>query len=68
MLQCDSSGDMLNAAVHYELESTRALAAAERAVTVEERMRHLERADHYAKLASAQHRRFKLYEFSAHRQ
>jgi len=54
---------MLHAAEHYELESKRAFEAAERAATINDRIRHLEAAQRYAKLASAERRRFNIYSF-----
>ena len=55
---------MLYAAEHYELESQRALDAAKRAATFNERARHLEAAQRYAKMASAERQRSNIYEFS----
>jgi hypothetical protein len=45
---------MLRAAEHYELERKRALDAAERAATSDERIRHLIKAHDYARMASAE--------------
>ena len=45
---------MLRAAEHYELERKRALDAAERAATFDERIRHLVKAHDYARMANAQ--------------
>jgi uncharacterized membrane protein YqiK len=45
---------MLHAAEHYELEIEKAPKAAERAVTVTERRRHLETARRYAAFACAE--------------
>ena len=58
---------MLHAAEHYELESTRARDAAERAATFGERIRHLEKAQEFARMASAERKRSNVYEFSSHR-
>lgn len=52
---------MLNAAKHYELESTRAFEAADRAATIDERIRQLEKANEYARWASAERRRSNVY-------
>jgi hypothetical protein len=59
--------DMLHSAEHYELESTRALQAAEQANSVGQRIRLLQKAHEYAKMASAERRRSNVYEFSSHR-
>ncbi len=56
---------MLNAADHYELESKRAFAAAERAASLNERVRYLETAQRYAKLAYAERKRSNVYGFSS---
>jgi hypothetical protein len=45
---------MLRAAEHYELERKRALDAAERAATPNERIRNLVKAHDYARMAIAQ--------------
>ena len=45
---------MLHAAEHYELERKRALDAAERAATSNERIRHLIKAHDYAQMAIAE--------------
>jgi len=55
---------MLHAAEHYELESKRALDAAERAATLAERMRHLQSAREYAQMACAERKRSNIYGFS----
>jgi transcription elongation GreA/GreB family factor len=54
---------MLHATEHYELESKRALKAAERATTLHERIRLLETARRYAQLACAERRRSNVYAF-----
>ncbi len=54
---------MLHAEEHYQLESRRALAAAERAANFNERARHLEIARRYAGLASAERQRSTVYGF-----
>jgi hypothetical protein len=56
---------MLHAAEHYEVESKRALEAAERASTLHERIRCLETAHRYAQLACAERKQFNVYEFGA---
>jgi hypothetical protein len=58
---------VLHAAEHYELESLRARSAAERAATVSERIRHLEIAQRYAKLASGERKRSNVYGFNLNR-
>jgi hypothetical protein len=57
---------MLHAEEHYVLESKRALEAAERATTVDERIRHLATANRYIKLASAERKRSNVYGFTSH--
>ena len=52
---------MLNAAQHYELESTRAFEAAKRAATIDERIRLLAKAHEYARWASDERKRSKVY-------
>ncbi len=56
---------MLRAAEHYEHMSAQALNAAERAATLNERIRHLETAHRYARLASAERQRSNVYGFSS---
>ena len=56
---------MLHALEHYELESARALEAAECATTLHERMRHLDTASRYAHLACAERKRSNVYAFRA---
>jgi hypothetical protein len=56
---------MLHAEKHYVLESKRALEAAERATTVDERIRQLATANRYAKLACAERKRSNVYGFTA---
>jgi hypothetical protein len=58
--------NMLNAAEHYELESTRAFEAAERASSIDERISHLEKAHEYARWASAERRRSNVYAINSH--
>jgi len=58
---------MIWAAEHYELMSIRARKAAEEAVTLNERIRHLETALRYAKLACAERKRPNLHEFTSSR-
>jgi uncharacterized membrane protein YqiK len=54
---------MLHAAEHYELEIEKAPKAAERAVTVTERRRHLETARRYAAFACAERKQSNVYGF-----
>jgi hypothetical protein len=58
---------MLHAAEHYENMSEEALKAADRAATVDERLRHREKAHEYAKMACAERERTNVYAFSSHR-
>ena len=58
---------MLRAAEHYEIESKRLLDAAERAATIDERIRHLEKAHEYARWATAERRRSNLYTIDSNR-
>ena len=58
---------MLHAAEHYEHMSEDALTAAEHATTPDARIRHLETAHRYAKLACAERQRSNIYGFSSHR-
>ncbi len=59
---------MVNAVEHYELESERALKAAEQCADVNERIRHLATARRYAEFACAERKRSNVYGFSSHRQ
>ena len=54
---------MLHAAEHYEIESKRALEAAECAATLHERIRHLESARILAQMACAERERLNIYAF-----
>ncbi len=56
---------MLHAAEHFEMESELALQAAERAITLQERISHLEAANRYAQLACAERKRSSIYDFSS---
>jgi hypothetical protein len=58
---------MLNAAQHYELESTRAFEAAKRAATIDERIRLLARAHEYARWASAERKHSNVHAFDSYR-
>ncbi len=55
---------MLHAAEHFEQMSHNALQAAERAATLDERIRCLETAQRYAHLACAERKRSNVYGFS----
>ena len=56
---------MLNAADHFEHLSDQALRAADQAFTRDQRIRHLEKAYEYAKMAAAERTRSNVYDFSS---
>ena len=58
---------MLHPADHYERLSDEALGAAGRVPSLDERIRHLEKAYEYAKMASAERKRMNVYDMNSHR-
>lgn len=58
---------MRHDAQHYEHLSDQALRAAQHASSLGERIRHLETACEYAKLASAERKRSNVYHMNSHR-